>query len=232
MSHTTCVRRSPTRAAIAAGSGAEAPSRSATVARTNSASRSGASGTKTVPPSASSPSRRASSIAKRVLPVPPGPTIVRARGSRSYTTETASNSSRSRPRKRVAGVGSSMLPGVRSGGNSLSSSWERRTGPSKSLRRCCPRSRSGSESRSAAVVGETRIWSPCASAAMRAPRWTSSPTYPSVVRVGAPVCRPMRTLTLPAASSSRAARAAAVAPPAVGKAMKNASPWVSTSTPS
>ena len=98
MSQTTWVRRSPTRAAIAAGSGEEAPSRSATAGRTNSASRSGASGTKTVPPSASSPSRRASSIAKRVLPVPPGPTIVRTRGSRSYTSETASNSSCSRPR--------------------------------------------------------------------------------------------------------------------------------------
>ena len=64
LSHTTCVRRSPMRAAIAAGSGADAPSRSATAGSTNSASRSGASGTKTVPPAASSPSRRASSIAE------------------------------------------------------------------------------------------------------------------------------------------------------------------------
>ena len=43
---------------------------------TSAASRTGASGTKTVPPSASSARNRASSIENRVLPVPPGPTIV------------------------------------------------------------------------------------------------------------------------------------------------------------
>jgi hypothetical protein len=72
---------------------------------------------------ASSASRRASSRAKRVLPVPPGPTMVRARGSRSYASETASKSSRSRPMKRVGGVGSSTLPGVRRGGKSSEPSW-------------------------------------------------------------------------------------------------------------
>ena len=49
--------------------------------------------------------------------------IVSTRGSRSSTRETASNSSRSRPRKRVAGVGSSTLPGVRSGGKAPVPSW-------------------------------------------------------------------------------------------------------------
>ena len=67
-----------------------APSASATAGSTSAASRSGASGTKTVPPSASSASSRASSIAKRVLPVPPGPTIVRMRGSSLEHDRTAS----------------------------------------------------------------------------------------------------------------------------------------------
>ena len=58
----------------------------------------GANGMKTCLRPPSSASRRASSIAKRVFPVPPGPTIVRTRGSRSSHVETASNSSRSRPR--------------------------------------------------------------------------------------------------------------------------------------
>ncbi len=52
----------------------------------------------------------ASSRAKRVLPVPPGPSTLNTRGSRSYTSDTASNSSCSRPRKSVAGVGSSIEP--------------------------------------------------------------------------------------------------------------------------
>ena len=65
---------------------------------TSAASRTGASGTKTVPPSASSARNRASSIENRVLPVPPGPTIVSSRGSRSSQSVAASKSSRSRPR--------------------------------------------------------------------------------------------------------------------------------------
>ena len=96
----------------------EAPRRAAIRGTTSAASRTGASGTKTVPPSASSARNRASSIENRVLPVPPGPTIVSTRGSRSSHSAAASKSSRSRPRKCVAGVGRSTAPGVRSGGNS------------------------------------------------------------------------------------------------------------------
>ena len=134
----------------------------------------------------------------------------------------------------MAGVGRSTLPGVRSGENSPSPSWDRRTRPSKSLSRCCPRSRSVAEavsSRSGAVVGETRICPPCPSAAMRAARCTSRPTYPSVVTVATPVCSPFRTRIGPVARAPAAASAAVAAPSAVGKATKNASPCVSTSTP-
>ena len=76
----------------------------------------------------------------RVLPVPPGPTIVRTRGRRSSQMRPASRSSRSRPRKRVAGVGRSTAPGVRSGGKLVVPSWNSCAGASKSLSRCRPRS--------------------------------------------------------------------------------------------
>ena len=85
--------------------------------RTNSASRSGASGTKNVPPSASSPSRRASSIAKPCLAGTARTDDREHRGSRSSTRDTAAKSSCSRPTKDVAGFGSSTVPGERSGWN-------------------------------------------------------------------------------------------------------------------
>ena len=105
LSRTTWVRFSPIRVAIAAALAPEAPRRSAISGHDQCGSRTGASGTKTVPPSASSARNRASSIENRVLPVPPGPTIVSTRGSRSSQREAASKSSRSRPRNCVAGVG-------------------------------------------------------------------------------------------------------------------------------
>ena len=76
--------------AIASVVGSGAARTWATAATIRSASRIGASGTKTVPPSASSDSSRASSMAKRVLPVPPGRGTVNTRGSSSSATETAS----------------------------------------------------------------------------------------------------------------------------------------------
>ena len=51
-------------------------------------------------------------------------------------------------------------------------------------------------------------------------------------RCGSPVWIPMRTRIGPPPSASRAAAAAATASAARAKAMKKASPWVSTSTPS
>ena len=74
------MRRSPIRAAIPSGEASSAPRASAIAGSTSAGSRSAASGTKTVPPSASSASRRDSSIEKRVLPVPPGPMMVRIAG--------------------------------------------------------------------------------------------------------------------------------------------------------
>src|SRR5215203_1816787 len=88
-----------------------------------------------------------------------------------------------------------------------------------------------SSSISCAVDEETRTCPPWPAAAMRAARCTSGPTYPSSARSGVPVCTPTRTWTLLSASASVSAYAAALAPGAVGKAKKNASPWVSTSTP-
>jgi hypothetical protein len=72
---------------------------------------------------------------------------------------------------------------------------------------------------------------PCPAAAIRAARCTSRPTYPSSVTSAVPVCSPIRTRIGPAASACVASAAHASAPRAVGNATKNASPWVSTSTP-
>ena len=90
LSSTRCVRRSPTRAEIPSADSPSAPSAPATDGRTRDASRSAASGMKNVPPSASSAIRRESSIANRVLPVPPGPRIVRIDGASVSTSDTAS----------------------------------------------------------------------------------------------------------------------------------------------
>ena len=118
LSSTRCVRRWPIAVASASGVASGAPRRPASWSSSCSPAWERASGTKIVAPSASSARSRASSIAKRVLPTPPGPTIVSMRGSRSSQIETARWSSDSRPRKRVAGVGSSTAPGVRRDGKS------------------------------------------------------------------------------------------------------------------
>ena len=47
-----------------------------------------------------------------------------------------------------------------------------------------------SRSTSCALAAETSTWPPWPQPAMRAARWTSSPTYPSSAGSGVPVCRP------------------------------------------
>ena len=154
----------------------DAPRRAAISGTTSAGVAHGASGTKTVPPSASSARNRASSIENRVLPVPPGPTIVSTRGSRSSHRLAASKSSRSRPRKCVAGVGRSTAPGVRSGGNSLYAELEQLRGSVEVLQPVTPEvaQRLVLDERSGRA--ERITWPPWARAATRAPRWTSIPT--------------------------------------------------------
>ena len=106
-----------------------------------------------------------------------------------------------------------------------------RSGALRSLSRCTPRSRT-SASTSARVVCDSSTWPPWPTAAMRAPLCTSRPTYPSSVSRGSPVCSPIRTRIGPSASARWPSDAAATASDARAKATKNASPCVSTSTPS
>ena len=90
--------------------------------------------------------RAASSIAKRVLPIPPGPVTVSSRAVPSRRR--ASASSRSRPTNVVTGRSagcSGRASSVRSGGKSVGSpsmtSWLSRSGSGKSRSRYVPRSR-------------------------------------------------------------------------------------------
>src|SRR5581483_9609080 len=119
-----------------------------------------------------------------------------------------------------------------------------RTGRSKSLSCCGPRSRRripsrscSSSSRSERVVSETRIWPPWPASQIRAARWTASPTYWSPASVASPVWIPIRTRrSTPsgqswAASARCAATAASTAWRGRRKATKNESPSLSSSRP-
>ena len=88
----------------------------------SSGSRSGASGTQKMPSGKDSDASAAACRASRVLPVPPGPVKVRSRV-RLVRSSTTSDSSRSRPRKGVAGTGRFVRYRVLSGGKSSLPSW-------------------------------------------------------------------------------------------------------------
>src|SRR5215470_2177578 len=118
-----------------------------------------------------------------------------------------------------------------------------RSGRGRLFRRWVPRSRRpNSSSRAswtiAAVDAERSTCPPWPASLIRAPRMTSSPVYPSVVRIGSPVWIPMRTRTTPPGGHDAVARArwsctaAATAWVARRNTTKNESPWVSTSQPS
>ena len=210
-----------------------APMRSAIVGTTSAGSSSGASGTKMVPPSASSERRRASSsreagLAGAARPDDREQTRLALEPERGRLEQLLLAAEKVR-RGRAAGR---RLPASAAAGSSAVAELEE---PDRRVEVLEPVPAEvdgrGVRETSAAVASERITWPPCARAATRAPRWTSIPTYPSAVAVGAPVWRPIRTRIGPPASASLATRAAATAPAAVGKATKNASPCVSTSTP-
>ena len=132
----------------------------------------------------------------------------------------------------MAGVGSSTLPGVRSGGNSRSPSWKIRTALSKSLSRCWPRSRSGSrvEERRGGRRDEDLV-----AVRERGDARSAVDVLADVALLGRWSERPCAGPCARGSLPRRARRARRARPPpllaAVGKAMKNASPCVSTSTP-
>jgi hypothetical protein len=187
--------------------------------------------------------------ASLVLPAPPAPVSVTRREDPARARISAS--SRSRPMKADSWAGrlfgSAGLPSERSGGNSArrpaACSWKIRSGRPRSFSRWTPRSRSvapgGSESRTrAAAVSERTTCPPCATAASRAARWTSRPTKPVAVLDASPVYIPIRTRTPSPPGQVRAARARCISIAAATQAVgdentaKNASPWVSASSPS
>ena len=137
-------------------------------------------------PSAKRPSWSAAIFrASRVLPMPPGPVSVSKRD--CWRRAMAAISSCSRPTKELRSTGRLVrrTPAVRIGGNSSGrpsiSSWWSCSGRSMSFRRWRPRSRRSTPrgracSTSPRVASETRTCPPWPAAAIRAARWTSSPT--------------------------------------------------------
>ena len=152
---------------------------------TSIGSRIGSRGTKKTPSGKSSEARAANWSDSRVLPVPPGPVSVSRRV--VVSRRAASASSSSRPMNVVSWVGRlfGRASSERSGGNVAcspsASTWKMRTGAPRSLSRCSPRSRrvrpsTGLSPYRSRVVPDTRIWPPCATAAIRAARLTPRPT--------------------------------------------------------
>ena len=158
------------------GGASSTPIMRAISGRTRPGSVTIASSTANVPSSNSSTRSAATCIARRVLPVPPGPVRVTSRTSSSRTSRRTASSSSSRPMSGVGCAGRFVrLPSsVRRGGNSVgrpgTRSWCRRCGRLKSLSLCSPRSRKLRPSTSSRVVSETSTWPPCAAPAMRAAR--------------------------------------------------------------
>ena len=145
----------------------------------------GSNGTKNVPSGNSVAAACASSMAKRVLPMPPGPVTVNRRA--VVSSRRASASSRSRPTNvvsetgRLFGRASTVRRAGKSAARPSMTSWLRRSGSGKSRRRKAPRSRQvtppGRESPTRPrVAAETTTWPPWPAAAIRAVRLMSIPT--------------------------------------------------------
>ncbi len=115
------------------------PTAWAIVPGTSIGSSTGSNGTKNVPSGKSPAARWASSIAKRVLPMPPGPVTVRSRAVPSRRWAAAS--SLSRPMNvvtddgRLLGRASIVRRAGKSAGSPSTTSWLSRSGSGKSLRR-------------------------------------------------------------------------------------------------
>ena len=154
----------------------EAPRRSAISGTTSAGSRTGASGTKTVPPSASSARNRASSIAKPCLPRAARADdreqawlAVEPQGGRLEQLALASEELR----RRSGQVDGARRPQRREVGDA---ELEQPGRSVEVLESVTAEIDVAASSTSAAVAAETITWPPCASAATRAPRWTSIPT--------------------------------------------------------
>ena len=182
------------------------PSTLAVAAAARSPSCSGARSTNHTPSPDPSASPAAACSPSRVLPAPPAPVSVTRRDPSSRRWTSASWASRPMKLDACAGrlLRSFGLSRDVSGGNAVgspsASSWKSRSGLPRSFSRCRPRSRTeapaGSDpDSSAAAAADSTIWPPCATAAIRAARCTSSPTRPTGVCAASPEWMPMRTRT-------------------------------------
>ncbi len=199
-------------------------------ADTSCGSRTGASRTHHTPSGNPGSSARATAIARRDLPAPPGPVIVTSRPPASSATTSAC--SRRRPTNELTGAGRLVGLSVRSDAKVSSPTWNSRTGASRSFSQCSPRSVSSTSLWASSFVrSDSSTCPPCPAAPMRAAVCTSMPTYPPSASIGSPVCTPIRTRTGPLASASCAETVALKASDARGNATNSASPWLSTSTP-
>ena len=169
--------------------------------------------TKNVPSLNRGATSAATSIDRRVLPVPPGPESVRRRVL-ARRWETFSTSARPTNDVTWAGNRAPTASRVRRGGKSVRrlspASWKMRIGWVRSFRRCSPRSMSvmpggSAERTSSAVAADRRTWPPCPAAVTRAVSWSARPTKSSPSWRTCPEWMPMRTRTwLPSGQSCSA----------------------------
>ncbi len=224
LSTTTSIRRVRAKSAMLPAT--VRPGRGATprlVAATwiaESASIAGASSMNQQPSRCSWTTHAAVSIARRVLPTPPGPTSVTSR-ERASASRVAARSA-VRPTKEVSWRG--RLPGCsndRSGGNSAGSarctSWNTCIDSARSRRRCSPRSTTSAPSGSAScarasAAPESRTWPPWAAAMRRAHRFKGRLRYSPSRTTASSACSPIRTFRGPVAGGQVASVSARWAP--------------------
>ena len=202
--------------------------------QTSSGSDSPASGTQKTPSRSVPTSSAATWSARRVFPVPPGPVSV-SRRVPFESIATSSSSSRSRPTSGIETTGRFVASSVRSGGNSPSPSWIEPLWRGQVLQAVLAEvAHRGVRARGAARrLGERR-------SARRAPPPRCAPPDGRRCRRSPRRSRSARRCGSPCARGSGPRASALCAPrprprprrPRRAKATKNASPCVSTSTPS
>ena len=187
LSITRRIRRSasarPSAASAASPGRTATPAAAAIAAGTAVGSRTEASSTRKTPSGKSPSMVRATSTARRVLPVPPGPSSVTIRELPRASATAAI--SRCRPTNavtsagRFVGVMAEVRRGRASGASPSTSTWNTSTAAARSFRRCGPRGRSrrpgGRSPTAPATSAEQRVWLPQASAWRRAQRKSGEP---------------------------------------------------------
>ncbi len=156
------------------------PSTVAMAAGTDAGSAIDASSTSHTPSTNSPATSAPTSSASRVLPTPPTPVSVTSRCERVRSATSATVCSRPMSELNCCGRFPAKGSTLRSSGNAVArpsaTIWCTEIRPRCPRRRCSPRGRSGTRSRSiTSVASDTRTCPPCASDVSRAARFTSLP---------------------------------------------------------